>query len=101
MKENRPAWDVMKSYINNRPINSRIKRKNILNLIYGTGQYSATSHSTVDAYRWMLTQCGVLEIFKAGEYTIKKHIREDLSASQLQKIMRGPRWKRWFIDISE
>ncbi len=100
MKEKEPAWNMLKSYINDRPINSKIKRKEIIKLICGTGKYPITSHATVDTYRWMLTQCGVLESFKPGEYTIKKHIREDVLASQLLKRMNGPKWKRWFIDIS-
>ena len=91
-------WEKIKRYINSKKIGTVIYRKNLMHHIFH-GPHPPTSSygTTVDNYRRSLTKLGILEHTDLGEYTIRYHIREDLTSTELKAMAYGG-FRSWFND---
>ena len=89
-------WEVMRDYINSYQIGSTITRKDLMSSV------KIRSSWTVDIYRKILTNIGVLELEKKGQYKVKQKIPNNLTTSMATKLNQEfPHWKQWFIPLEE
>ena len=94
-------WDKLKTYINKKPINSTITRKELGYLIYKgkIPRVPGTSGSTLDFYTRALRILGILSTDGKGVYTIHHHINKNKSIYEIKKIAYSHSFRVWFNDI--
>lgn len=90
-------WQTLKDFINNLEINEKFTRKEIIKHIYVNEIYN--SKITIDTYRNLLTNIGILKIVGVGRYVKLKDIPKSLDTKLLKKIANKKSWESWFIPI--
>jgi hypothetical protein len=96
-------WQIIKNYINSKPIGYIITRPKLRNVACnGSPLPQGISHTTtVDNYRRCLTILGILELKERGKYKILHHIKEDITSSFLTKVAYSNDWRQWFADLKK
>jgi len=91
-------WKIILGYVSNKNIGDLITRKDLLDIVnVDRNKFDFMYVTNVDSSRCLLSQVGVLEIYKRGIYIKKKSIKPTWSMFELEKIARS--WKGWFMEL--
>lgn len=94
MKEKtKPIWCIIKDFINSKPLNTIITRKELLDEIYKIYNPLTISEHTIDSYRNILTRRTeyLKQTEKRGMYIINKHIQSKMSSSDIRQLYNSLR----------
>jgi len=91
MKKKKSKWERLIKYINDQEIGTVITRGE-LKKYYNPKNSKFIKYSTIDNYRRLLTRAGVLEIQKAGQYKILKHVKKDVTCGQFIRVVTEQPW---------
>ena len=97
-KNIKSIWNIIKDFINSKPIGTVITRRELLDEIYKiyrspyiydpTDKRPGASQPTIDSYRNILTQRTeyLKQTDKSGVYIINKHIPLEMSGSDIRQL---------------
>lgn len=93
-------WSKFRDFVNASPLGSIITRQEALFHVYeNKGNWKGYSRqTTVDGYRLILTNLGILDKYKRGQYKVNHHVREDVPLETLKRLAYPKRdWREWFV----
>ena len=95
---NASIWKRFLKVISNMKLGESISRQTLLELLKEDQfNHYYGSKATIDSYRWILVQLGVLETNNPrGLYVKRKNISSEWSLSKLKSIAVNKDWRLWY-----
>jgi len=98
-KGDRPAWTLLKEYLNTLPIGTLFTRQQMLDAIYIID--ASKIDPAVDYYKSYLNKLGFISTDRPAVYIKEYHIPIHLAISKVQKAANSKDWTQWFIPLHE
>ena len=85
-------WSMIKEYINSKNIGDIILRQDLIHHVYDgpmPARYRGSYGSTIDNYRKLLTNLGILEWVDRGQYKLHHYIRNELTTVHIRLLVQN------------